>query len=225
MGPWLGWAFGVRSVDDVSYPLSPWMAYPFIGFVLGRLYPNRPAARWRMLALAAGLVWLALSAVLWWQDAGFFRWGGVSIAYFVLSLAVLSGCAALAIDLSLRIPALAGRVALRGVASFAVIPLHYFMLDVVEWALPLPLPSVAYGALVVCLIPFSFWLAARFATAVSAPLAPTHRRPLIAAALAAVGALALATISLGPSAFMAVASLVVAAQLIVAAVLGLRAAR
>src|SRR5206468_1315048 len=41
----LAWLLGATSVPGVSYPLSPWMVYPLLGFLAGRSYVAHAALR------------------------------------------------------------------------------------------------------------------------------------------------------------------------------------
>lgn len=118
---------GARAAEGVSYQLAPWLAYPMLGFVLGR---RLRAGLEREAAITVSVVGaLALLFSLALGDAIVFRWGAVSLAFFArsfvaLALAIL---AAVALD---RAPWVRRWLALRGVASLALVPLHYVVLAV-----------------------------------------------------------------------------------------------
>ena len=93
--PLLDWLVGVTPVAGVSYPLSPWLVYPLLEFIVDRRCAR---ARWESVAasgreLAISLVGtgvlFAASAAMASRGLAVFRWGTVSATYFALSLAVL----------------------------------------------------------------------------------------------------------------------------------------
>jgi uncharacterized membrane protein len=147
---WLGLVLGTSTVAGVSYPMSPWLAYPLMGYALGRAAAwwgdsaavRRPAA----LALLAGLAGLAGGAawVLSARGAQLFRWGSMSFAYFVASLAALAVGLALVLGAARCRPLtpVVRRVALGGVRSFAVVPLHYALMEMCDFAFG---PVVGFG--------------------------------------------------------------------------------
>lgn len=223
------WVTGVQAVDHVSYPLSPWMVYPLIGFVLGWFYEpiqSRTAGvRLRLYVVAAvcavafGAVSVLLALVF---KSSFFRWGMVSAGFLVLSFSVLTAAGLVAWWLSTSHPRFADGLALRGVASFAVIPLHYAMLDLCEMLLPLPLSQGAYGVLALFIIAAAIFLSARFSAFASGVSNPAVRRNLAPAL--AVAFLALSLLILGglTQSAAAIALMTLLAQLLVAALLGVR---
>lgn len=223
----LDWLTGLRGQSGVSYPFAPWMAYPLIGFVLGRLYVARdkaaPQRQWLLAGAAVGVASLALAAAMVWMGAGLFRWGSMSSAFFVLSLGVLAGFALLSVATARSTSA--GRLlALRGVASFAVIPIHYALLGLAE-RLDLPLPPYAFVVAVLALIVVSWIGAGALARFAQGPWLTRHRRLALPAlvGLLAVLLVVTATGPHGPSAGMTSASF--GAQLSIACLLGLRAKR
>lgn len=219
------WLTGLRGQPGVSYPLAPWMVYPLIGFVLGRLYVARDAAatqrQWLLPGAAIGFASLALTATMVWMGAGLFRWGSMSSSFFVLSFGVLAGFALLSVATARSAPA--GRLlALRGVASFAVIPIHYALLGLSE-RLDLPLPPYAFVVAALALIVVSWIGAGALARFAQGPWLTRHRRFALPAFVGLLAVLLVVTIAgpHGPSAGMTSASL--GAQLSIACLLGLRA--
>jgi hypothetical protein len=65
-----------------------------------------------------------------WMQMGFSRYGTMSVAFFVSSISLLAFAAALAWLLwaSERLPTIGSLLALRGVSSFAVVPIHLFFI-------------------------------------------------------------------------------------------------
>ena len=228
-GRFVDWLFGVDAVPNVSYPLTPWMVYPLLGFIVGRCYrPVRSRPRRQRdfplvvsLALLFGLS--ALSLTMAWRGSTFFRWGTVSAAYFVLSLAVLLLTGLLSAYITLSHPVLARRIALRGVTSFLVIPLHYALLDLCAAVLPLPVAPALFAVIGLAVVILSFVLSFRFADVVSDLWSRQSRRltfPLLMTLLAAFGG---ATVWAAQGKEAAV--FVLLGQLVVAALLSLRFGR
>jgi len=223
------WVTGVQAVEHVSYPLSPWMVYPLLGFALGWFYEPihtlASGARLRLYfrgaACAVGFGGLSLVLALVFKSS-FFRWGMVSAGFLVLSLGVLMVAALMAWWLSVSHPKLASSVALRGVASFAVIPIHYAILDLCEMLVPLPVATWAYALLAVGIIVAAFFLSSRFSTLVSGISNPTLRRSLVPVLLAALVVLSLGVVTGATQNAAAIALMTLLAQLLVAALLGIK---
>lgn len=222
------WILGVEAVTNVSYPLTPWMVYPLLGFVLGRLYA--PSSAWsaqrRRLQLGTGFA-LALALLcgalsMAWLNSVFFRWGTVSAAYFVLSLAVVLTSGLLSVYLSRRHALIAGWIALRGVASFAVIPLHYAMLDLCAAALNLPVGRGTFIVLAVALMWLSFGMARAVSRLMASPWLDRHRRWSFPALLTLLAVLAVATLLSAGHDQNLISVLVLLGQLTAASLLALR---
>ena len=164
----LHWLIGVIGVEHVSYPLIPWMIYPLLGFIIGRHYPSHESTTprtpriWSRSGTVVALGFFAAAFVLFLFNRVFFRWGTVSLAFFILSLGVLSMAGSIAQYVTLRFPQAARKMALRGVSSFAVIPLHYAMLDAYTRTLPVPVAPRVYALLTGTLVIASFLLARQF---------------------------------------------------------------
>ena len=221
------WLTGLRGHTGVSYPFAPWMVYPLIGYVLGRRYlaGNTASAqrRWLLPGAAVGVASMALTAAMVRTGAGLFRWGSMSSAFFVLSLGVLAGFVLLSVATA-RSTSVGRLLALRGVASFAVIPIHYALLGLGE-RLDLPLPPYGYVMAVLGLVVVSWIGASALARFAQGPWLTRRRRfalPALVGLLAALLVVILAGTH-GPSAAMTAAAL--AAQLTIACLLGLRAKR
>jgi hypothetical protein len=190
----LVWLLGVKSIAEISYPLSPWMVYPLLGFVLGSLYGSvrprapQPRNRWLQAGIALTLLFLAAAVVMHHEKAIFFRWGSMTSAYFVLSLSVLFASALLALFFVMRSERLSAWVSLRGVASFAVIPLHYAMLDGAAQVISLPQPQWAVASLTLAILVISFVASNWFAAAASGAWVAAHPNRVFFVALGAVTA-------------------------------------
>lgn len=133
----LDWILGTPAVPGVSYPLSPWMVYPLLGFIVGAM-----AMQWRDIIttrrrqviiglIALGTLPLIASLILAFRQAEFFRWGTVSLAFFIVSFVpILVGIAwALVLCTVPTLKPVQSALSLRGVASLAIVPIHYFLLD------------------------------------------------------------------------------------------------
>lgn len=123
------WALGKRSIAGISYPLSPWIVYPLLGFVVGR-WMRDPAMlglsatrlRWGLAVAAAG--WVAMMAMVLLRDLMIFRWSSVTFGFFWLSLGVLAAVYATAwlLDRWGHMPAI------EGLPSLMAVPVHYALL-------------------------------------------------------------------------------------------------
>jgi uncharacterized membrane protein len=164
------WLVGITPLDHVSYPLSPWIEYPLLGYVLARHYRRQLAAGnprfssgWLLVTAAGACI---CSGVLYRRHAAFFRWGTVSIGYFVLSIAVLAGAISLAWAVHRILPRLARIVSLRGIQSLAVVPIHYGLLALLAAAVPRLTGPPAVCAAMLAMIVVSMSLSNAFASAV-----------------------------------------------------------
>jgi uncharacterized membrane protein len=128
---WLLAFLGVGALPFSSYTLLPWLAYPLAGYLAGRWLAKHdwtePSVRRRAQLLLAAVAVLtgALGGVMVAQGQQPYRWGSVSVAFFVLSCAVVPIAALIALGLRrIQGPANAG-LAVSGPASFAAVPIHY----------------------------------------------------------------------------------------------------
>jgi len=123
---------GHKSASDISYPITPWLVYPFAGFVLARRVRSfdtsaQPLAGVGIWIASAGSVALACAMAGFGMYVG--RWGTMSLAYFVASLGVLGFCIASAFSLErTRTGRNLGRmIEVPGLSSLAFVPLHYIV--------------------------------------------------------------------------------------------------
>ena len=191
------WLIGAVPHHGVSYPASPWLAYPLLGAALGVLYRRHggritPRA-W--LVMAAAIVVCAVGAgLLASRGSSFHRWGSVAAAFFALSVVVLLCFAALSVVLTRRAPRIALALSLGGVASFAVVPLHYAMVR--SGAFSAQHGIVFYLAVAALIAALSFALSNAFERAATALSRSPHRAGLVVAALVVIVAAAFATFAL-----------------------------
>ena len=177
----LEWLMGVRAVPEVSYPASPWLVYPLLGFMAGRIYRKvdlhepMPRNRWLAVGAAVAVATLLAAAGLAAWGAVFHRWGTVSASYFVLSLGVLACAGLLSMVVTMVWPRIASGLSLRGVASFAVIPVHYAMLEAAAAIFDPPLAPWAYSLCVAGIAIACFAVSSWFSQRVSALLAGKRR--------------------------------------------------
>jgi uncharacterized membrane protein len=130
--PLAAWLLGVAPLDNVSYPLAPWLVYPLLGFIVARrmlLVPaSTPDFRWIWMGIV-GSGALALAAVMYRAHAVFFRWGTMNFAFFVLSIAVGVVFFSAAWQIGTRWKRAARFLSVRGIVSFAVVPIHYGLIE------------------------------------------------------------------------------------------------
>jgi len=138
MPGWLDFVTGARAVPGVSYPVSPWLVYPLAAWLLAQLRfqpQSQLVIRYAtpLLAILGGAL-ASFAALLVWRGLPMFRWGSVSIAYFVQSIAALILCWFIAGFLAKwgaqKVSVLAIQLSLRGPASLLVVPLHYVVVGV-----------------------------------------------------------------------------------------------
>ena len=154
-GGWRSFVTGIGAVLHVSYPLCPWLAFPLLGFVVGRHWRSAATPPEAWAVGAAVVVCLAAGCGLSVRGAPVFRWGSVSLAYFLCAAGIV-GTAWLAAGLASRVrPAAVDWLGLRGPASLLIVPLHYGLLGLLEavarppWGLPAWWPTVILLAIVV----------------------------------------------------------------------------
>jgi hypothetical protein len=220
----VAWLTGTRAVHGVSYPLSPWMVYALLGFVAGRHCPAAgDTVAWVRARRSVGvgtLLAFAAAALLHAAHATFFRWGTMSVAFFVLSLAVL-GCGVLAAWwLTAHAPRASRVLSLRGIASLAVVPIHYAWLEAVAATGVAPLPALAWLAVVAAVAAASIATSAAFVRGVHAWLSAvvSSLRLVVPATLVAACAAVVWLFAGRPLAFAAF----VAGQLGITALMALR---
>ncbi len=135
----LGFILGTSETLGVSYPLSPWLAYPFAGYFIGVGATHyKVFIETHRLQVVSGLLMLgilpALAGIIMSRHGtSFFRWGTVAFGFYVVSFAVIfSGLAwSLAMCGSSGLKGCQNALSLRGIASLAVVPVHYFLIDLV----------------------------------------------------------------------------------------------
>lgn len=153
--PWpqpVNFLLGTQIIDGFSYPPAPWLAYPFAGYALGhlaarhrgwlnghRLAVRLAAAALAGLSAAATYAFVARGAVL-------FRWGNVSLAFFVASVAAVGLSLTIVLGRADRPPARwPAPVSLDGVRSLAVVPLHFLLLGLADAAFGPAREAAEYG--------------------------------------------------------------------------------
>src|ERR671933_836331 len=158
------WILGTKDTPGVSYPLSPWMAYPFAGYIIGvaamRYRGFIETHRGRVvsgLLLLGGLKSVA-GLILLQRGASFFRWGTVGIGFYVVSFAVIaiSLGGSLAICGEPRLKVCQDALSLRGIASLAVVPVHYFLIYLVVIAKVTGVDLFGYSLIAIAVLAASF---------------------------------------------------------------------
>jgi len=134
---------GIEPCWFVSYPVGPWLAFPLMGFLLGRAWPAGGHGEQRVIA-ALGLVALGVSTFMAYRGAPVFRWASVSIAYFLSAIGIVALAWLAAGWLARARPPTAAALALRGPSSLLIVPLHYGALGLIRAAWPAPLDLAAW---------------------------------------------------------------------------------
>jgi len=183
--PIFDWIIG-NSISDISYPFSPWMAYPLLGFIIGAFvarhydWLNKNATKVSLQLCAAALLPIAASLFLGSRSPGtFFRWGSVAIGFYFASFAVIAITMALALLAHHKLPSsIVSLVSLRGVASFAVVPIHYFLIKLLNRFLGETLNSISYSVVTILVIAIAFFLS-RQVEAIAQKLAKSEQQKVI----------------------------------------------
>ncbi len=123
---------GIAPVQGVSYPLGPWLAFPLMGFLVGRRWRQGVTPEELGVVSLVALLTLAAAAVLAERGAPVFRWGSVSIAYLLCAVGIIAASWLLSSGVARWLPAFSRAVALRGAASLLIVPLHYGILGLLE---------------------------------------------------------------------------------------------
>ena len=147
--PPLAWVLGFPGVERVSYPLTPWLCYPLLGFVLGRWCATRrepPSVPRALAAFAAGsLAALALGRLALHLGLSDNRWTTMGAAYFVLSFAMIGFALWVAVAAAAAARPLAAALSLRGVSAYAVVPIHFLLIQAAHEGRFDGLPSAGFA--------------------------------------------------------------------------------
>lgn len=126
--------------------------------------------------------------------SSFHRWGSVAAAFFALSVVVLLCSAMLSVVLTRHAPRIATTLALGGVASFAVVPVHYAMVR--SGALRAQGDMVFYLVAAVLIAVLSFVFSNAFERAAQVWSRTRHRGLLIVVAIIVIVAAGISTFAL-----------------------------
>ena len=136
----IDWFLGYKGIAGVSYHFSPWMVYPLLGYLIGRLVARyRPLIEARKVVIIFALLLLssvpiALAIFLDQHNASFFRWGSMGIGFYVLSFAVILHCLVITQFICgiSKLKMLKNLFSLAGIASLAVVPIHYYLINITK---------------------------------------------------------------------------------------------
>jgi uncharacterized membrane protein len=140
----LAFVTGIAQVRDVSYPLGPWLTFPLLGFLAGRRWRAGAARDETWVVGAAAVVCAGAATLLALDGAPVFRWGSVSIAFYLCAVAIVAAAWLGSRWLNGAAQALASAVHLRGPASLLIVPLHYGILGALAELISPPLGDVAW---------------------------------------------------------------------------------
>ena len=197
-GWWLlDWIIGTTEIDGVSYPLSPWIAYPLAGYIVGVVAMGyRDYIKTHRLQVVVGLLMGAgvpaiASLILLQRGSSFFRWGTVSLGFYIVSFAIL--LVSIAVTLAFcgepRLSICQNALSLKGIASLAVVPVHYFLIDLVTRMGAKELNLLSYGMIAIAVLTISF-LGARFVEYLSSIIVKIKKQKVVWVGLVAMFLLA-----------------------------------
>ena len=151
-----GFAFafitGIGLAPHISYPLCPWLAFPLLGFLVGRQWRDSGSPNESGLIGTGAVVCVLLSVALAAHGAPVFRWGSVSLAYFLCAIGIVGLAWLVAAQVARALPSMALAMSLRGPASLLIVPLHYGALGMLEYAAEPPWNLFAWGLATLLLI-------------------------------------------------------------------------
>jgi hypothetical protein len=225
---WIHFVLGSNVVPNVSYPLAPWMAFPLVAYGLARLgwFPRWPSVAFagvnkRTLGIVlGGTLLLAVSLVAYLRGGVFYRWGSMNALFFMLAVGVIAWFVLTSETLAKLSPCVADAVALRGVAAFLVVPVHYAVIKGANVLSPAPWSNSVFAlaavAAVVLSLAVSRWLAQGIAR-----WPPASRMPWLVTLVASVAL----TAWLGSSSPMQAFVAATVGQVLAAALLNVRGRR
>ncbi|MBV8884985.1 MAG: DUF1624 domain-containing protein [Chroococcidiopsidaceae cyanobacterium CP_BM_RX_35] len=210
----LGWIFGTYAAPGVSYPLSPWLAYPLAGYLIGYA-----VVRYRVLIekyrsqvifglLMLGAIPAIAGVIINRHGSSLFRWGTVSFDFYVVSFSVILASLALSLIAcaGAKLRVYQNALSLQGIASFAVVPLHYFLIYLLVSLGVVGLGLLSFCLLLVAVLIVSFLLA-HSVESFSQLLRRIQQQRLVWSCLVAMFLLALGTLVLAPNhAFLVMAT-------------------
>jgi hypothetical protein len=189
------WLVGVRGIDRISYPFSPWIVYPLLGFAIGRNYRALQGLQasfpwpWLYVATIGALIW---AAALHQMHAVFFRWGTMSFAFFVLSVGVVFLTQIIAWKVAAHWRRAAQLLSLRGISSLAIVPIHYALIELAAGLDTAPLRASTTLAAMSVVLASSVMLSRAFASSVDtwisnvSPVVPSVALTSVVALCAAI---------------------------------------
>jgi hypothetical protein len=165
--PVAGFLLGISDLPGFPYPPAPWLAFPMFGFMVGRWFERahraKPEQNQSVLVLYPFVVAVLCSSAaffLWRRGSVFFRYGTVSVAFFLLAIAILA-LTLLAVRLLARWHAHRAKpswLALEGIPSLAFVPVHYALIHALVAGSGPPLTSLSYAVALPPLLILSFLL-------------------------------------------------------------------
>ena len=186
-GLWVGDVIGTGG--HFGYPAGPWLAFPMLGYVLGRLAESNRATLLERRRLprelaASGAPFALLCLVMVARGSGLFRYWTMNSAYFLASLGVIATSLSVVVAAvrSARLGPITGRASLSGLRSFAVVPLHYFLLDLTIESYA-PANSRTFAPTFLAVLVLSFTASALFVRLARALDHPARRAPTTAIVL------------------------------------------
>jgi uncharacterized membrane protein len=190
--PVFAFTTGVGYVLGFSYPLCPWLAFPLAGFLVGRSVGGAGLLREPGAALVLAVIGFAASFVLVRHGAVAFRWGSVSLAYFLFAVGIVAFGWVCAAGVAARPPRAVDVMKLRGAASLLVVPLHFAALALLARTLPPPWPEGPWlaAAVLMCgvVLVASRGIVAGVGARLSAPSLGSDALVILLATAAALGA-------------------------------------
>ncbi len=155
---------GITGFKEVSYWLIPWLTYPLLGFVFGRLiyhnfeyYENNKMKINSFVGLL-GFSVVVISYTLSLYGLSYFRWGTVSLNFYFISFGVLLCVFALS-SILIKSNTFYKMTYLRGVSCLLIVPIHYFLIKYLDFNLISDYPIYIISILILMWCAFNILLA------------------------------------------------------------------
>jgi len=177
-----------------GYPIGPWLAFPMLGFIVGRLAASHREALGRRGRVAVLLISFAVpyalgSALMVARGSGLQRYGAMNFAYFLASIAVLTAglAAVFAASRSTSLDDWVDRASISGLRSFALVPIQYLLIELVAAGTGVPSSPTGFLAAFAGVLILSFSGSALIARLVANLDGPLGRAAALAVAALLLG--------------------------------------
>ncbi|MDJ0662241.1 MAG: heparan-alpha-glucosaminide N-acetyltransferase domain-containing protein [Crocosphaera sp.] len=160
------WILGQPGIQDISYPMSPWLAYPFAGYLIGYTavrygsFRDKHPKKSIIIFLILSFFPAALTLILLQIGSSLHRWGTVAIGFYVISFSIIliSLSSSLACVQFFKSQNIKNFISLRGISSLIVVPIHYYLIFLLKSVGLNNLNFIVFTILTIFTIVLSFFI-------------------------------------------------------------------